>query len=273
MARLLAISSQVARGHVGLSAIVPALQALGHEVIALPTILLSNHPGHAHIAGERIDPALLHHILDALAANGWLVGVDAVLAGYLPSAGHVAFVAAALDRLRAANARLVYLCDPVIGDEPKGLYIAPDAAEAIRDRLVPQADILKLNRFELAWLAGESIADASKAAMIAKAHAWPQLVVTSLPADDGHNIENALVMGGDLAATVRVARHPKVPNGTGDLISALLLGHQLASPQTVADAFRRAVEGVRLVVERSLGADELRLVASLGEIATCRPAD
>ena len=46
MARILAISSQVVRGHVGLSAIVPALQRLGHEVLPIPTIILSNHPGH-----------------------------------------------------------------------------------------------------------------------------------------------------------------------------------------------------------------------------------
>ena len=66
MARVLAISSQVARGHVGLAAIVPALQGLGHEVIALPTVLLSNHPGHGTVAGEQVAPALLRRMLDAL---------------------------------------------------------------------------------------------------------------------------------------------------------------------------------------------------------------
>src|SRR5688572_27846842 len=66
MARVLALSSQVARGHVGLSAVVPALQRLGHEVWPLPTILLSNHPGHAHAAGLRVDPAALEEMVDAL---------------------------------------------------------------------------------------------------------------------------------------------------------------------------------------------------------------
>ena len=80
MGRVLAISSQVARGHVGLSAIVPALQALGHEVIALPTILLSNHPGHPRFAGERVAPDLLRRMFDALESNRWLGEIDAVLA-------------------------------------------------------------------------------------------------------------------------------------------------------------------------------------------------
>ena len=42
MARILAISSHVVRGHVGLAASVPALQWLGHEVWALPTVILAS---------------------------------------------------------------------------------------------------------------------------------------------------------------------------------------------------------------------------------------
>ena len=72
MATILAISSQVARGSIGLSAIVPALQTLGHSVLALPTILLSNHPGYAHVSGQRTDAAVLKRMIDALDANGWL---------------------------------------------------------------------------------------------------------------------------------------------------------------------------------------------------------
>ena len=87
---------QVASGHVGLSAIGPALQALGHDVIALPTTILSNHPGHAKVAGSHVDPQLLHEILAALDGNGWLAGMTAVLTGYLPSREHVAFACAAM---------------------------------------------------------------------------------------------------------------------------------------------------------------------------------
>ena len=72
MPRVLVLSSHVAFGSVGLAAIVPALQALGHEVVALPTIVLSNHPGYACFSGEQIAPATLEQIVDALEANGWL---------------------------------------------------------------------------------------------------------------------------------------------------------------------------------------------------------
>ena len=87
---VLAISSEVARGHVGNSAARFALNRLGHQVIALPTVMLSNHPGHSHVAGTRIEPDTLRRMLDALDKNGWLAEVDAVLTGYLPTAEHVA---------------------------------------------------------------------------------------------------------------------------------------------------------------------------------------
>jgi pyridoxine kinase len=133
LARVLAISSQVARGAIGLSAAVPALQALGHEVIALPTILLSNHPGYARFAGERVAAELLQRMLDALTANGWLASIDAVLTGYLPSPEHVSFARGAVEQVKQTRPRSIFVCDPVLGDDPKGLYIARDAAEAIRD--------------------------------------------------------------------------------------------------------------------------------------------
>src|SRR5688572_14290127 len=81
MARILALSSHVAFGSVGLTAIVPALQALGHEVVALPTVVLSNHPGYRSHAGEETAPAMLDRMFDSLEANGWLSGIDAVLSG------------------------------------------------------------------------------------------------------------------------------------------------------------------------------------------------
>jgi pyridoxine kinase len=163
MARILAISSQVAHGSVGLSVIVPALQAQGHEVMALPTVLLSNHPGHPHVAGTRIAPETLTAMVEALTANGWLAGVDAVLSGYLPTPEHIAFVAATVGRLRAGKPRLPYLCDPVIGDWPKGIYIDQAAAHAIRGQLLPLATMLTPNAFELGWLTGLPVSDLATA--------------------------------------------------------------------------------------------------------------
>ena len=268
MARILAISSQVARGAIGLSAAMPALQALGHEVIALPTILLSNHPGHARFAGERVAPALLMRMLDALEANGWLGGIDGVLTGYLPSPEHVAVAGAAIERLRRLAPSPLVVCDPVLGDEPKGLYIAREAAEAIRDQLVPMADVLKMNRFECEWLGGAGIASSDDVSRVAHARGWQRAIVTSLPVQGNRQLANILIEADAPPREARVQRHERAPNGTGDLMGALWLGHRLTGGCPATIAFDRAVAGVELVVARSQGADELQLVPCLGQLAS-----
>lgn len=266
MARVLAISSQVARGAVGLSAAVPALQALGHAVIGLPTILLSNHPGHPRFAGERVAPELLTRMLDALAANGWLESIDAVLTGYLPSPEHVAFARSAVERVKRTRSDALFVCDPVLGDDPKGLYIAREAASAIRDSLVPLADVVKMNRFECGWLSGETVATAGDARRIAAKHRWPVAIVTSVPTDATDQLGNLLIDGPAPVIQIEVARRDRVPNGTGDLLGALWLGYKLWDRSTSAIAFERAVNGVEMVVGRSGGADELELVGCLRQL-------
>lgn len=262
MARILAISSQVARGHVGLSAIVPALQAMGHEVIALPTILLSNHPGHAHAAGERVAPDLLRRMLDALDKNGWLAEVDAVMTGYLPSVEHVRFALEAVDRLRAANPKMSYLCDPVIGDEPKGVYIAEAAAHAIRSYLLPVADVIKLNIFELGWLSGTVIDSPNCVPAAVRTLARPTSVVTSvLP--DPKTIEIQLYDGDSLVAARADERRPSVPNGTGDLLGGLYLGALMGRGGDRIAAFDQAHAVLKCTIEDSAGASELVLTSAL----------
>lgn len=266
MAHILAISSQVARGAIGLSAAGPALQALGHDVTALPTILLSNHPGYARFAGERVAPDLLRRMLDAIEDNGWLGTIDAVLTGYLPSAEYVAVAREAVERVRAARSGAIYLCDPILGDVPKGLYIAHEAAAAIRDLLVPLAEVLRMNRFECGWLANENVANAADVARAAKRQGWRSAIVTSLAAQQPSSLANVMVDGGTATMELTVEKRDHVPKGTGDLMSSLLLGHLLRGQTSKAEAFRRAVAGVDLVISRSVGADELQLASCLKEL-------
>lgn len=273
MARILAISSQVARGSVGLSIIVPALQALGHEVIALPTIVLSNHPGHPHVAGTQIDPSVLHTMLHALEANGWLESVDGILTGYLPSVEHVRFAAAAVARiksLRGAHA-VTYLCDPVLGDDPKGLYIAKTAAEAIRDQLIPLADLATPNRFELSYLNSTHIkADVRSAESATECHLdCGATFATSIPSDRPGETMNVMAAAG-LRALTRVPLRPNAPNGTGDLFSGLLLSAWIAASRRLVagehvmigdHALAFATAGVDTILAASRNKDELAIPA------------
>lgn len=260
MARILAISSQVVRGAVGLSIVVPALQALGHEVLALPTVLLSNHPGHPKSSRIIQPPEHLSRILDALRANGWLAGIDAVLTGYLPTAAHIAVAIDAITRVRALSPAALVVCDPILGDDPKGLYIEAAAAEAIRDRLLPLADLATPNRFELAYLTGRDV-DGPPSAMRARGR-LPEtlgLIATSLPAQTPGYLVNMLDFLGFIATTT-VEMRPAAPHGTGDLLAALLTG-ALVDGATPPAALAAATGTVDRVLADSTNRDALSLMA------------
>lgn len=266
MARVLAISSHVVRGHVGLSAIVPVLQRLGHEVWALPTIVLSNHLGHAHWAGERTTPAEMGRMLDTLFQNGWAGEIDAIITGYLPEAEHVRMAARAVAELETDRHPL-FLCDPVLGDDPKGLYLDARAAQAIRDDLMPMADIVTPNRFELAWLGGRPARELKDIRAVAGALGIDEVVVTSA-ARELHDVLNVRVTESG-AAICRTRWVERAPHGTGDLFAALLLGH-LLNGKGKDDAFGRAVAGVAAAVAASQGRDELLLTSALDAVAAVR---
>jgi pyridoxine kinase len=257
MGTVLAISSQVVRGHVGNSAATFTLQRLGHEVWGLPTVLASNHLGYARVRGEYIPADLLREMLEAITANGWLKEIDCVLTGYLPSASHVAFAAEAIAQVKEARSKALALCDPVLGDLPGGLYVDESAAEAFREKLLPHADVITPNLFELGWLAGTEAKDLTKAVAAARTLDVPAVIVTSVTAGAGR-IANVLVSGGK-AAIATVAKRKAVPNGTGDLFSALICAHLLEGKQAEA-ALGLAVAGVDAVLAQSEGADELRLI-------------
>jgi pyridoxine kinase len=259
MARVLAISSHVAYGSVGLVSITAGLRALGHEVVALPTVILSNHPGYRGFSGMEVAADTLVQMLDSLAANGWLGGIDAVLTGYLPTPGHVAVARTAVERVRKSNARAIFVCDPVFGDDPDGVYLDTATATAIRADLIPVCDIATPNRFELSWLSGAIVASVAEAAAAARILEAPQVLTTSLPADDDR-IAN-LLAAKDAAHACLVARREQVPHGTGDLMAALYMGY-LLNGEDARSSLGRAAAAVEASILASDSADELSLAAA-----------
>ena len=145
MANILSISSQVVHGFVGNQVTQFALQRMGHEVWCLPTVLLSNHPGHKIFGGTRLNATKqLRPVLESLEFAGHLKNVDAVITGYLPSKEHVFFALDALKLVRKLNPKALYLYDPSLGEDsrpgrPEGLYIDVKAAECQRAELLPHS--------------------------------------------------------------------------------------------------------------------------------------
>lgn len=250
MARVLILSSFVAHGHVGATAAAAALQVLGHSVTVLPTVVLSNHPGWSHVGGARVPVDQLQGMADAIAANGWLGQQDALLTGYLPTPDHVAFAVSLVRRMRAVSPSLRCVVDPVLGDHPKGLYLSQQAAEAVRDDLVPLADILTPNSFELGWLTGSPVTDLVQAEQAARqlAVSGRCLLVTSPPLSQS---ETGLLRVDSDGITVWSRPFlEQVPHGVGDVFSALVCAGVTPA---------QALGYLDTLIRHSLGEDHLRI--------------
>jgi pyridoxine kinase len=273
---ILSIQSQVAYGHVGNSAAALPLQRLGFDVFPLNTVQLAHHPGYGAWRGHRLRPEQLGEILRGLEERGVLGRCAAALSGYLGDPGMAEVVARAVAAVRRARADALYLCDPVIGDDAPGVFVSAGVPEAIRERLVPLADIVLPNRFELAQLVGRSIEalDEVRAAAAELRARGPRLVVVT-----GLNLRerpDEVAVFADTAAESWLIATPQLPlsigGGTGDAFSALFLGHYLRAGELRA-GLERAVAAMFALVERTsaAGAEELELVAAQDDLVAPPP--
>ena len=265
MANILSLTSYVVHGHVGGQASGPAWQAMGHEGWHLPTVLFSNHPGHGGFGGGPVDLEQQNQILDGLIAREFLSDCAALHTGYLGQVGSVDVALRAMDAIEG-----LVLCDPILGDEGQ-LYVAPELAAAMRDRLVPRADLVTPNRFELSWLTGRDITDLDTAVAAAQALRQPgpgMVVCTSAAQSEGWLCN--IAVGPEHIHLVRVpfeADPSLVPKGTGDAFAAILLGHYL-NHNNIAAALAWASAALHGLIKASidLGSDELAVVGGRDQI-------
>lgn len=262
---VLVVSSEVSRGGIGARAAAFALERLGHAVWLVPTVWMPWHPGHGPSTRLTPDPLAFAEALAEIAESPRAGEIDWVLTGYFADAAQVEATARLVERLRLTTPGLRLVVDPVLGDGEGhgrgGLYVAETLARAVRDRLMPLADVATPNRFELGWLAARAADDTSAAIAAARSLPSPITVVTSAPAMMTRAIGTLLVTA-DAAVQFE---HPSIegaPHGTGDLFAGLLTA-RLAEGHPTEAAVTRAVAGVFEMVARSVrgGADELAIAA------------
>ncbi len=227
MTRVLILSSHVAASRVGGRVAVSAMEARGIDTVFCPTVLLGRHPGHGAPGGGAVPPEQFGSMLEGVAAQGLFAAFDAVLTGYFASAEQVEIAAAAIGEIRKASPHPLIVVDPILGDEGK-LYVPEEVATAIRDQLLPLADIITPNAFELGWLSGESVTDLGSARNAAL-HLGRPALISSIP--DGDNL--AVLCAHDGENWIR--KHKIIedePNGTGDLLAAEFLASRLVQTPT-----------------------------------------
>jgi pyridoxine kinase len=277
--RILSIQSSVAFGHVGNSAAVFPLQRLGHEVIAVNTVHFSNHTGYGKWRGVVMDPAVIADVIEGVADRDALASVDAVLTGYQGSPGVTDVVLRTVDRVRALNPAAVYCADPVMGDVGRGMFVLPGVPELIRERVVPVADVLTPNVFELTYLAfggdpGSVDPDrvASPAELLSAVDAvramGPRTVLVT-------SVQGSVVEAGQIgmlavddsgAYLVRTPELPLSVNGAGDVTAALFLAHLGAGISTALARVASSVYGI-LAATHAAGSREIALIAAQDVIA------
>jgi pyridoxine kinase len=281
---VLSIQSHVVYGHAGNSAAVFPLQRLGREVWAINTVEFSNHTGYKAWRGEALSPALVEELVLGLEERGVLKNCEAVLSGYLgdPVTGRA--IIAAVKKVRSHAPEAVYCCDPVMGDVGRGFYVKPEIPEIFKKEVIPLADIVTPNQFELDALTGintVTIEDVKEALKRLHAAGPKIILVTSLkipPAESRQRTENTpsismLVSGGKDAYIVTTPelyfKNSGGMAGSGDLTTSIFLSRYLET-KNIERSLELCAASVFGIMEATRKADsaELLIIAAQEKIAS-----
>lgn len=243
-AEALILSSLVAAGEVGGGTQAAILAAAGVTAGLVPTVLFGRHPGYGAPGGGATPQPLFAGMLEGLRAAA--PPLRAILAGYFATPEQVE---AASAFIAEQGAHCLKLVDPIMGDAPGGLYVSEAVAEAIATRLVPLADILMPNLWELGRLGVSDWRGAAQAL-------GRTVIVTSVAAESAE-----IGVGLCTGAGVWLIRHRRVaeaPKGTGDRLAAHFLAERMRGLHDVAALEIAAADlAERLIGERTLRVEKL----------------
>ncbi|WP_067437025.1 pyridoxal kinase PdxY [Nocardioides jensenii] len=269
---ILSIQSSVAYGHVGNSAAVFPLQRLGHEVWPVFTVHFSNHTGYGAWRGPMLAAEDVGEVITGIEERGVLDQVDVVLSGYQGGEEIGDVILDAVARVKKANPAAIYACDPVMGNAKSGCFVNPAIPPLLRDRVVPAADLITPNQFELGFLTDtspRSLEETLASVDLARAMGPSTVLVTSVEQPDApEDTIEMLAATEDGAWLVQTPRLPLKANGSGDLTAALFTAH-LRSTGDPAYALGTTATSVLGVLQATIdsGERELQIVAGQDSIA------
>jgi pyridoxine kinase len=241
---------------VGNKAAVFPLQLLGFEVDIINSVHFSNHTGYAQgFKGDVLKGEQLLDIMQGLKDNQLLSNTGHLLTGYI---GSLSFLEAVLDvlTLLRQHGTVRYVCDPVLGDQGH-LYVPRELVAVYRERVVPLADVITPNQFEVEQLTGLQVnsLESAKKACNALHDIGPSIVCITSIAFPGNDTTMSIVASqrknGDTEAWyIEFPRLPGNYTGTGDLCAALLLAHTDRF-DSLPEALEKVIDTMSVIIERT----------------------
>ncbi|XP_077298536.1 pyridoxal kinase [Arctopsyche grandis] len=251
--RVLSIQSHVIHGYVGNKSATFPLQVLGFEVDAINTVQFSNHTGYEHVKGQVVNGTEVMELMEGLSLNN-IDHYTHLLTGYSRSPESLLEVANIVKKLKAKNPDLLYVCDPVMGDNGK-MYVPQEVLPVYRDTVIGLADILTPNQYETELLTGikiNNLKDARKA--IQKLHdAGAKIVVLSSSelGDENNMISIASIVNGN-CYSIRFPKFAANFTGTGDLFAALMLAWTYKSDLDIKSSLEKTISTMQCILKDTL---------------------
>lgn len=258
--RVLSIQSHVVHGYVGNKSAVFPLQVLGFEVDNINSVQFSNHTGYTNgFKGQVLNEKELAEVFAGLVTNDLHKQYTHLLTGYVGNPTFLREIANIVKTLRSVNPGLIYVCDPVMGDDGI-MYVPKELLPIYRDEIVPLADIVTPNQFEVELLTGKTIST--------EQDAWDAIdwfhkkgvrtVAISSSELGGSNALLALVShNNDIDSQRYRMVIPKQGNGirftgTGDLFASLFLAHSTLTKFDMSSTLERTIATLQAVISKTL---------------------
>ena len=270
--RVLSIQSHVAYGYAGNKAAVFPMQKLGVEVSPIYTVQLSNHTQYDIFKGAFFSADDIRSIIDGMKTNNFLHKHDAILSGYIGDIAVAKVIANTVIELKNSNPKALYCCDPVFGDiydhhDTGHIFASKDHPTMFLKHLLPIADIITPNLFELATLSGiiiQNYNDITKACntLIHKTGNKNQIIIVTSTSFDKTKTGIAVYKNNKLEylESPKYTVKPKV-SGSGDITAAMFLCHILKGEQlsTSLKNITICLDGI-FKTTHELDTDELALI-------------
>ena len=268
--KILSIQSHVSYGYVGNRSAVFPLQCMGFDVIAVNTVQFSNHTGYPHYRGDVFPRKHISEVLKGLKEQDLFKEINTIISGYMGDSELAELVIETVSAIQYENPAAVYLCDPVMGDEGRGIYVNKDLPYFFQNQAVKHAKILTPNLFELALLTDFEIRnydDIAKACRKLHSQGVEIILVTSVIIEDTGSQSIEMIASQAKGDILRIEK-PRLnidpaPNGAGDLTAALFCGHIIRG-KNLCDALEATAETLYQVFCNTLnsGSRELALIQS-----------